>query len=399
MPAFPTLVFLALPLLALAAPHSELNRHAHRHEVLEARTTYTLKDHYTGNDFLDWDFFSASDPTHGNVNYLTKAEATAKGLAYVQRDGTTVLAVDDTSKLGSGANRNSVRISSPNSYSTGLFIADIYAMPHGPTVWPAYWSVGPNWPAGGEIDILEGVGDSTTNQITLHTSAGCSLDTNDLTAFTGAHTSTTTCESGASNNNGCGVTDSSPAVYGHSFNMIAGGVYAHLVAGSGISVWHFPRTAIPADITAQKPNPNNWGKPAAFFSSSTCNIADHFQDNVLTFDTTLCGDWAGAAFPGGQSACAAAVADPTNYASQSPSLLFCYFEMTYIRLHRRQMDAQLRLRLRIVIQAVSNRNETTCCISTTDRCTSACCISTAAPPRCGPGFDLFHHCTYARRVD
>jgi len=315
MPAFPTLILLALPLVALAVPHSEVNRHsnAHRREALEARTTYTLKDHYSGKDFLNWNFFSAGDPTHGNVNYLTKADATAKGLAYVQADGTTVLAVDDKSTLKNGASRNSVRISSPKSYSQGLFIADIFAMPHGPTVWPAYWTVGPNWPNGGEIDILEGVGDSTTNQITLHTSAGCSLDTSLTNQFSGKHTSTTDCKSGNGANNGCGVTVTAANVYGHNFNMIAGGVYAHIVADSGIKVWHFPRTAIPADITAKKPNPNNWGKPAAFFSSSSCDISQHFQDHVLTFDTTLCGDWAGAAFPGGPSACAAAVADPSNF--------------------------------------------------------------------------------------
>ncbi|KAJ7130649.1 glycoside hydrolase family 16 protein [Mycena epipterygia] len=312
MPAFSTLALLALPLAALAVPHSEIRRHSNITH-LQSRTTYTLKDHFTGNDFLNWDFFSASDPTHGNVNYLSKADATAKGLAYVQADGTTVLAVDSKSTLKPGANRDSVRISSPNSYNFGLFITDVFAMPHGPTVWPAYWTVGPDWPNGGEIDILEGVGDSTTNQITLHTSAGCSLATSDASQFTGKPTATTDCQSDNGQNNGCGITVSSPDVYGHAFNMIAGGVYAHIVADSGIKVWQFPRTAIPADITAQKPNPDNWGKPVAFFSSSSCNIADHFKNHVLTFDTTLCGDWAGAAFPGGQSACAAAVANPSNY--------------------------------------------------------------------------------------
>ncbi|KAK6974279.1 hypothetical protein R3P38DRAFT_3239573 [Favolaschia claudopus] len=68
-------------------------------------------------------------------------EATKKGLAYVQKDSTTVLAVNN-----------------------------ILAMPHGPSVWPAYWTVGPNWPNSAEIDIIEGVGDSTTNQMTLYTS-------------------------------------------------------------------------------------------------------------------------------------------------------------------------------------------------------------------------------------
>lgn len=60
----------------------------------------------------DWDFFSASDPTHGNVNFLTKSEATSKGLAYVQADGTTILATDSTTKLKAGDNRDSCVLNS-----------------------------------------------------------------------------------------------------------------------------------------------------------------------------------------------------------------------------------------------------------------------------------------------
>lgn len=36
------------------------------------------------------------------------------------------------------------------------------------------WMYGPNWPASGEIDIIEGVNLNTHNSITLHTSPGCS---------------------------------------------------------------------------------------------------------------------------------------------------------------------------------------------------------------------------------
>ncbi|KAJ7840782.1 hypothetical protein B0H13DRAFT_1910526 [Mycena leptocephala] len=42
------------------------------------------------------------------------------------------------------------------------------------------------------------------------------------------------------------------------------------------------RASIPGDITAKTPNPTNWGKPVAFRSSSTCDIASHFQDQVIT---------------------------------------------------------------------------------------------------------------------
>lgn len=47
-----------------------------------------------------------------------------------------------------------VRITSDKTYNSGLFIADFSAVPYGCGTWPAYWTVGPGWPAGGEIDVL-----------------------------------------------------------------------------------------------------------------------------------------------------------------------------------------------------------------------------------------------------
>lgn len=41
---------------------------------------------------------------------------------------------------------------------------------------------GPNWPYGGEIDVLEGVHDNEHNQVTWHTGPGCNLTpTNNFT--------------------------------------------------------------------------------------------------------------------------------------------------------------------------------------------------------------------------
>ena len=45
-------------------------------------------------------------------------------------------------------------------------------------------TAGPNWPYGGEIDILEGVHNNENNQVTWHTGPGCSLTSNDN--FTGS---------------------------------------------------------------------------------------------------------------------------------------------------------------------------------------------------------------------
>jgi hypothetical protein len=73
-----------------------------------SRSNFTLTDMYKGQTFLDgWDFFTGSDPTNGLVNYVDNNTASSAGLAYVQPDGTTVLAVDNTTKLQVGSNRNS----------------------------------------------------------------------------------------------------------------------------------------------------------------------------------------------------------------------------------------------------------------------------------------------------
>ena len=65
---------------------------------------------------------------------------------------------------------------------------------------------------------------------------------------------------------------------------------------SGISVWQFGRPDIPKDLAAQKPQPSTWGKPIAYFSNSTCNIAQYFSPMNAILNIALLGDWAGNAY-------------------------------------------------------------------------------------------------------
>jgi hypothetical protein len=51
---------------------------------------------------------------------------------------------------------------STKTFYHGLVIADFDRMPFGCSVWPSFWSVGPGWPRGGEIDIVEGVNNKPT---------------------------------------------------------------------------------------------------------------------------------------------------------------------------------------------------------------------------------------------
>lgn len=51
-------------------------------------------------------------------------------------------------------------------YNKGLIIGDFAHMPGSDCgIWPAFWLVGPNWPSGGEIDIIEGVNIAVGDQM------------------------------------------------------------------------------------------------------------------------------------------------------------------------------------------------------------------------------------------
>ncbi|KIK50458.1 glycoside hydrolase family 16 protein [Collybiopsis luxurians FD-317 M1] len=325
---------LSLPLLSLAGHGSPSFGHKHRRVPVKPRSAnYTIEDSYQGNDFLDsskWTFFSDADPTHGLVNYLDADDAKSKGLAYVQGDGTTILAVDNYTTLSSGQSRNSVRIATTKSYNSGLFIADFWAMPHGCSLWPAYWSVGPNWPNQGEIDIIEGVNLNTVNQMTLHTSADCAMQ-NSLTELVSGNTTigNLNCASSGSDNTGCAFTDTDSRSYGHGFNLQAGGVFAHEWTSNAIKIWFFSRNEIPSDITNKNPDPSTWGTPSAVFNNDACDIASHFSEHTLTLDITLCGDWSGAAFSssGCSGTCQDTVADPSNFDSAR-------WEINYIEVYQ-----------------------------------------------------------------
>lgn len=83
---------------------------------------------------------------------------------------------------------------------------------------------GPGWPAGGEIDIVEGVNDYTNNQATIHTNAGCNLaNTN---GFSGTLVGGTNCAALQTGNQGCGIRAVQTNSYGAPFNANGGGVYA-----------------------------------------------------------------------------------------------------------------------------------------------------------------------------
>ncbi|CAE6447912.1 unnamed protein product [Rhizoctonia solani] len=279
---------------------------------------------YEGQDFFDgFDFYTDKDPTNGQVQYVDSDTAFSEKLAYVTSDDKVVMKVDNTTYLSQGQNRKSVRIQSKKRFNGGLFILDLEKAPHGCGTWPAFWTVGPNWPHGGEIDIFEGVHENTRNQATFHTSDGCTIT--DPQNFTG-NLLATDCSAFSDNNAGCGLINDSAASFGAPFNAVGGGVFASRWDSNGIWIWFFHRYTIPNDITNKVPNPALWGKPTALLSNSSCAPNKYFWDHQIVFDITFCGDWAGGSYSGDgcPGTCSDRVLDPNNFYNTTWSINYVH---------------------------------------------------------------------------
>jgi len=249
---------------------------------------YQIVNSYTGTNFFDgWNFFSGGDPTHGYVNYVNRATAQQQGL--INANASEVYIGCDYKNVASGNGRSSVRLTSQKSFTDGLFIADLSHMPTGCGTWPAWWTVGPNWPSGGEIDVIEGVNVQNNDQTTLHTNPGCTMAGEDKSKFSG-----NLVNADCQGNQGCGIQTGS-GTYGASFNSHQGGVFAMEWTQNYIQTFYWPRNSIPADV-AKTPNPAGWGKPYAYFQFGNNCPASHFQNHQIVIDLTFCGDWAGAVF-------------------------------------------------------------------------------------------------------
>ncbi|KAL2814358.1 concanavalin A-like lectin/glucanase domain-containing protein [Aspergillus cavernicola] len=254
--------------------------------------TYVLQEDFgnTAAFFDKFTFYTEPDPTHGFVEYVDQATAEESGLININ-DDSIYMGVDYTNVVADGG-RQSVRLTSKDVYNHGLVIIDLTHMPGNVCgAWPAFWMVGPDWPAGGEIDIIEGVSLLENNAVALHTTTDCSI--NDM-GFTG-DLQTSNCYISApdqGNNAGCGIKIPSTASYGDGFNDAGGGVYATEWTATGFKTWLFGHESVPTDISDGQPDPSSWPTPDAAFAGD-CDFERHFWDMQIVFDTTFCGDWAG----------------------------------------------------------------------------------------------------------
>lgn len=116
---------------------------------------YALQSMFPGNTFLDhFSFWTSGDPTFGYVHFVDRETAEQHGMITVNANS-TAWGVDTTQVLDGNANlgRLSLRLTSLQSWTHGLFILDLQHMPKQQCgTWPAFWSTGADvqWPRGGE---------------------------------------------------------------------------------------------------------------------------------------------------------------------------------------------------------------------------------------------------------
>ena len=250
------------------------------------------------------DYVGAGDPRIGSLAY------------YEPLSDTSIMRVDYTKTYTPGVDRGrpSIRAETHNHYQYGLFILDLAHMPGGACgSWPAFWTTSnDHWPEQGEIDIIENVNFATNSKESLH--AGpvfpgdvCEVVGNVNTLPNGQQTGTqttyncmwnaTTSDYGSKtqfSGNGCSADNNNPNSFGTDFNLVGGGVYAMEWRDDIIQMWSWENGLAPEDIANATPDPTTWGNPIFTTWGGNCDIARHFIDHIVIFDTTFCGDWGNA---------------------------------------------------------------------------------------------------------
>ncbi|KAK0466920.1 endo-beta-glucanase [Desarmillaria tabescens] len=295
--------------------------------------TYQQTDSFVGSQFYSgFSNQAISDPTNGRVNYVDVSTSKSRNLTYAS-DNTFILRADDTTVLSaSGPGRNSVRLMSNKQYGTNtVMVFNIRHMPQGCGTWPAVWTVGPNWPNGGEIDIIEGVNNQVYNQATLHTSSGCTMPSNSRTQSGVALQNN--CDVNVNSNAGCGVQFQNANSYGAGFNNNGGGWYAVERTNSFIKVWFWGRhdSNVPSAVSngSGSVNTDSWGTPFAYFPSNSCSLASHFSAQNIIINLTFCGDWAGNVYA--SSGCPSSCVDFVN--NNPGAFSNAYFDFAWVKVY------------------------------------------------------------------
>ncbi|GAA5918817.1 hypothetical protein JCM6882_006358 [Rhodosporidiobolus microsporus] len=277
---------LAAP-LALAATHN--NDGVHRRAAGAKRASgYSLTKDFSGDAFFEGFQFDTHQSNGGLAHYVDESTAWSEELVAVKHGKVHIR----VSPKNSGGQINSVKLTTKEQYSEGLYIWDVERMPQVCGAWPAIWSTGDDWPNKGEFDLVEYVSHQSMNSMSVHTGTGCWAGS---TGYSGqpmmSGGNALNCDADATSSQGCGFRTAENNTAGIGANFERDGVYALEWSSAGIKSWFFPRAEIPSDITSRNPDPSSWGTPVMNIAASSCNPSTYFGPQTWVINTQICGTW------------------------------------------------------------------------------------------------------------
>ncbi|XWW99257.1 hypothetical protein V2A60_007266 [Cordyceps javanica] len=263
---------------------------------------YSLSQTYDSSNFLKEFHFRETgtvperqDDNWAWVKYQNVKDAEEKGLVSV-KDEKVYLGVDFKTKLKNneeGPRRDTLRVQSKWSFREGLVITRFYHMPKPVCgAWPAYWTVGENWPLYGEIDMYEGWNLHSVNKPAIHTApkgtvGQCYLDSSAQSKIVSED-----CDNQFQNNRnawagqGCQVEEEKDGIWGSP----DGGIQALEWTKDTIKLYTWQIGNAPKNIGSDNPDTSSWGTPSVQLSSPGCDTSKAFGNQTILFTLPLCGD-------------------------------------------------------------------------------------------------------------
>ncbi|EPS92947.1 hypothetical protein FOMPIDRAFT_1033872 [Fomitopsis schrenkii] len=269
----------------------------------------------TRGDHDGWESGVASSSlrplTSGHVLTYHLSSSTNQQVGRGCTTGTAIIEVNNTMFMSWNDKRHSDCITTSDFFDSGsVFIFDASHMLYGCSIWPSFWTKGENWPAGGEIDIMEVINGMTENQMALQL---------DQWRVAHAHNRETNRNS-----------------YGPGFAASGGGVFTTLFDDTQIAIWFWPRSSVPASVSSvtSSMDISEWGTPLVNYTSSACNIGTPQQ---LVLDVTLYGDrdWAGVVSIYTETGCAILGGRRGERNVINNGNTTAYFEINYIKVFNR----------------------------------------------------------------
>ncbi|EJP66260.1 Concanavalin A-like lectin/glucanase [Beauveria bassiana ARSEF 2860] len=265
-----------------------------------AAAKYSLSQTYDSSNFLTEFHFrergtipDRPDDNWSWVKYQNVEDAQKKGLVSV-KDNKVYLGVDFETKLENNDNgRDTLRVQSKWSFREGLVITRFYHMPK--TVcgaWPAYWTLGEDWPNNGEIDMYEGWNLNTVNKPALHVGTKARVGQCLLDSSAQAEIVSANCDNKFEDGvrawagQGCQVEEVNDGIWASEH----GGIQALEWTKDAIKLYTWQIGKAPKNIDSDAPDTSSWGKPSVQVSSSGCDLSRAFGNQTILFTLPFCGD-------------------------------------------------------------------------------------------------------------